>query len=46
MFIKEPYPATVKNTTVLLQQLRHLMKTNGVDGYIIPSEDEHQVEDN
>lgn len=40
----KPYPPTVKNTTVLLQQIRQLMKTSGVDGYIIPSSDDHQTE--
>ena len=33
----------MKNTTILLQELRELMKQNGVDGYLIPSADEHQV---
>jgi len=41
---QEPYPETIKNTTILLQRLRRLMADNGVDGYIIPSADPHQTE--
>lgn len=40
---QEPYPPTIKVTTELLKDLRKLMKVNGIDGYLIPSADEHQV---
>uniref|UniRef100_A0A7M5X5T1 Uncharacterized protein n=2 Tax=Clytia hemisphaerica TaxID=252671 RepID=A0A7M5X5T1_9CNID len=40
----EPYPATVKNTTLLLKDLRQQMRNKGVEGYVIPTADEHQTE--
>ena len=43
LLFQGPYPPTIKVTTELLKDLRKLMRENGIQGYLIPSADEHQA---